>query len=289
MKKDDLLMKPISTYCLAVLFPLLSFNSFTSLAETQVTTPASVEQSSQGKVVWADLYTGNVQKSLDFYTTTFGWSVKDFTEQNSRYHLLYDGKQPIAGVIERPAQDNKSENALWIGSVATSNVQQSVDDAVAHNASIIFPPHDFALYGTRAVIADPQGAIIAFLDLDENNTAHQSIAKKWDWAQLFSVNPQQAVEFYKNFGYSTEQVANSQDSFYLVKQQALRASIVKLPASVEQRDKWVNFVAVTDLASVLAKATAQGATIVYQPKGELLAIISDPNGAILGITEQEAK
>lgn len=283
-------MKLITKYCLASLFPLISLHSVNSFAETpQIESQASVEQRAQGKIVWADLYTGNVQASLDFYTSTFGWSVKDFEEKNTRYHLLYDGSQPIAGVIERPAERNQSESSLWIGSVATSDVQKSIYNAVAHNATLIFPAHDFALYGERAVIADPQGAILAFLDLGENTVKHRSIANKWDWAQLFSINPQKAAEFYKNFGYSSEKVANNQGSLYLIKQQELRASIVQLPASVEQRDKWVNFVTVSDLTDVLTKATSNGAIIIHQPKGQNLAIIADPNGAVLGVIEQEEK
>lgn len=282
-------MKQITKYCLAALFPLLTFDTLTSTVAATTTVQTTLEQSNEGKIVWADLYTGNVQTSLDFYTNTFGWSVKEFDEQNARYHLLYDGSHPIAGVIKRPAERNQSENSLWIGSVATNDVQQSVDSAVTHKATVIFPTHDFALYGKRAVIADPQGAIIAFLDLDENNKAHQSIAKKWDWAQLLSTNPQKAAEFYQHFGYTTEKVENNQGSFYLIKQQTLRASIVALPKSVEQRDKWINFVTVNNLADVLSKATKNGATIVYQPVAGQLAIITDPNGAILGLAEQESE
>ncbi|MCQ8878478.1 VOC family protein [Pseudoalteromonas shioyasakiensis] len=281
-------MKPISKFCIAALIPLLSFSSSGFAVESATTTQTAIEQSAQGKVVWADLYTGDVQSSLDFYTRTFGWTVKAFEQHNRQYHLMYDGEQPIAGVIKRPAERNQTNKSLWIGSVATSNVQTSVDNAVAHNATIVFPPHDFALYGKRAVIADPQGAIIAFLDLGESSTAHQAIAKKWDWAQLFSVNPEKAAEFYQHFGYSTEQIAANSQSYYLIKEQELRASIVKLPASAEQRDKWINFVEVANLAAVLQQAIANGATLLHQGEDAQLAIIADPNGAILGLAEQEA-
>ncbi|MEH6394890.1 VOC family protein [Pseudoalteromonas sp.] len=282
-------MKKITTFCMAASMSILFANSsvIAASAPADVTTTT---QSTEGKIIWADLYTGNVQASLDFYTTTFGWTEQHFGDADARYHLLYDGKQPIAGVIKRPTERNQTESALWIGSVGTDNVQVNVDKAAANNATVIFKPHDFALYGKRAVIADPQGGIIAFLDLDEQNQAHQNISNKWDWAQLFSIDTQKAADFYQAaFDFSVEKIANTANSFYLVKQQAVQASIVNLLAEFEQRDRWVNFVTVRNLAQTLSKATQNGAEIIYQPTGAALAIIADPNGALLGLTEQEGE
>jgi predicted enzyme related to lactoylglutathione lyase len=67
------------------------------------------------------------------------------------------------------------------------------------------------------------------------------------------------------------------------------ASIVSLPESFEQRDRWVNFIEVDNLVDTLAKATKNGATVIYQPKDDTIAIISDPNGALLGLNEQETE
>jgi hypothetical protein len=38
--------------------------------------------------------------------------------------LFFDGETPIAGVLSRPSARNKIEGALWIGSVATKNVEK---------------------------------------------------------------------------------------------------------------------------------------------------------------------
>ncbi len=283
-------MKTISKYCQAVLFPLFLSSTFLVAAEPSKSNKTTVSQEQHGKLIWADLYTGDVSASLDFYTKTFGWSVKEFDKDNAKYHLLYDGEKPIAGVLERPAHRNKTENALWIGSIATENVQTVVNNATKNNATIILQPHDFALYGKRAVIADPQGGIIGLLDIDANNKAHQKISNKWDWAQLFSINTNKAAAFYQNsFNYRIEKVTPQQTSLYLIQQDEIMASIVKLPTSFEQRDRWVNFVTVKNLTKTLTTATQSGAEIIHQPKDETFAIIADPNGALLGLTEQESE
>jgi len=283
-------MKTISKYCQAVLFPLLLSSTYLIAAEPEKSAEAKVSQDQQGKLIWADLYTGDVSASLDFYSKTFGWSVKDFGKDNAKYHLLYDGEQPIAGVLARPAHRNKTENALWIGSIATDNVQAVVNKATENKATILLQPHDFALYGKRAVIADPQGGIIGLLDIDAENKTHQKISNKWDWAQLFSINTDKAAAFYNSsFNYRIEKVAPQQNSLYLIQQDEIRASIVELPASFEQRDRWVNFVMVSNLTKTLTAATTNGAEIIHQPEGDTFAIIADPHGALLGLTEQESE
>jgi len=283
-------MKTISKYCQAMLFPLLLSSTYLSAAEPEKPSEEKISQEQHGKLIWADLYTGDVSASLDFYTNTFGWSVKKFGNNGAKYHLLYDKEQPIAGVLARSAHRNKTESALWIGSIATENVQAVVNNATQNNATIILQPHDFALYGKRAVIADPQGGIIGLLDIDANNKAHQKISNKWDWAQLFSINTDKAATFYQNsFNYRIEKVAPQQTSLYLIQQDEIMASIVELPTSFEQRDRWVNFVTVTNLTKTLTAATKNGAEIIHQPEDDTFAIIADPNGALLGLTEQESE
>lgn len=283
-------MKKRSKYCLAALFPLLLSNAFLSAAEPEQPKEQVMLQAQQGKIIWADLYTGDVKASLDFYTDTFGWTVKKFGDNNDRYHLLFDGDKAIAGILAHSAQRNKTETALWIGSISTNNLPARITKAMENNATTLLKPHDFALYGKRAVIADPQGGIIALLDLTGADKAQQKISHKWNWAQLFSIDTKKAASFYQQtFNYTVEKVEQSKSNYYLSQQNEVMASIVKLPKSFEQRDRWVNFVDVSSLVDTLDKAKRNGANVIYQPQDGSLAIISDPNGALLGLTEQESE
>lgn len=283
-------MKKISKYCLAALIPLLFTSNCLIAAEPEQLEEQVLVQSQHGKLIWADLYTSDVKESLVFYTETFGWTVKKFGKNNDKYHLLFDGEHAIAGVLARSAQRNETETALWIGSISTDSVQKRVTSAANNNAKIILPPHNFALYGERAVIADPQGGIIALLDITGADAAKKRISLKWDWAQLFSIDPKKAATFYQStFDYEVEKIPQRQNKYYLSQQGEISASIVKVPTTFEQRDRWVNFLEVNNLPDILSKAITNGAEIIYQPKGRHLAIIADPNGALLGLTEQESE
>jgi hypothetical protein len=104
-------MKITSKYCLAALIPLLLFSTFLSAAEPEKLNEQTMLQEQQGKIIWADLYTGDVKTSLNFYTDTFDWIVKKFKGKNYKYHLLFDGDQAIAGLLARAAQRNKTDTA----------------------------------------------------------------------------------------------------------------------------------------------------------------------------------
>ena len=280
-------MKGFSQFFIPLLFLL---NSYASLATQVETSNQEIIKNQHGKLVWADLYTGDVDASLKFYQQTFGWTVKAFAKEQAKYHLLYDNGQAIAGVLARDSKRNKTDNALWVGSIDTDNVSSRSELAAKNNATIILAPHDFTLYGKRSVLADPQGGVIALLELDLTNKNHQKISNKWDWAQLFSTDTKQAALFYqKTFDYTLEPVNTKSDNFFLIQAEMVQASIVKLPLSFEQRDRWVNFIEVDNIKTMLSKATTNGATVIYQPENSGLAIIADPNGALLGLTQQESE
>lgn len=274
-----------SKYRLFLLLSLLLSSQFVAAVQNELTDKQTVKLQQQGKLVWSDLYSSDIDASTEFYHKTFGWTVKKFGKNNDRYHIFYDGVTPIAGVLSRESRRNKTEKALWIGSFTTNNVQTVVKKATEQKATVIIKPHDFRLYGKRAVIADPQGGIIALLELNPSNAQHKKISHKWQWAQLFSTDTSDAAAFYQHsLGFETEEIDNKK-SYYLSQQGQIQASVVKLPASFEQRDRWVNFMEVDDLPALLKKVQENGGEIIYQPnKNEQLAIISDPNGALLGLT-----
>lgn len=283
------MMKIKSKYRFFLLLSLLLSSQFVLAGQSESTEKQSVELPPLGKLVWSDLYSSNVDTSIAFYNKVFGWTAQKFDKHNTRYHLFYDGDEPIAGLLSRKTQRNKTEEALWIGSFTTNNIKNVVKNAEEQKATILFKPHDFDLYGTRAVLADPQGGVVALLELVPTNAQHKIISHKWQWAQLFSINTSKAADFYRqSFNFEVDDIDNNKNSYYLSQQGEVRASIVKLPASFEQRDRWVNFMKVDDLSTLLKKVHENGGDVIYETtEGDPLAIISDPNGALLGLTERE--
>jgi predicted enzyme related to lactoylglutathione lyase len=111
---------------------------------------ANLPSKPHGKLVWADLYSGDVDSSIAFYTATFGWRAEASTTSTHKYHIFYDGEQAVAGLLARENKREKTDKALWIGSIDTDKVTQRVATAAKNQADIIFPPHDVPLYHAKA-------------------------------------------------------------------------------------------------------------------------------------------
>lgn len=244
-----------------------------------------------GKFVWADLYSTDLEASINFYQKTFAWQVKKSTDSHGVYHLFSQNGQPIAGLIERFVERNKTDKALWIGSVVTNNLVAKTNQAQQLGGKILLAAHDFPIAGQRAVIADKHGGIVALLDSSNSQSNfRKNIGNIWTWAQLFSVEPEQAASFYQHvLTYSVESEAITENivTYVLKHKEHRRAGIVPLPASLPQRDHWVNFIEVAAVADTLALAIENGAKVIYAPNAyNHVAIIADPNGALLGLIEQ---
>jgi predicted enzyme related to lactoylglutathione lyase len=272
-----------------IFLPLLFFcatgQANNSLPENQL----NKEKVVNGELVWADLYSADVESSIRFYSKTFGWTIKNRGEKSEEYRIFYDGDKPIAGLLARDARRKKTGHAVWIGSIADNDISASLTKTVANGGTIILNAHDFDLYGERAVIADSDGGVLALLKLDESKKQYNNISKKWNWAQLFSIDTKKAADFYqKVLNYSTEVIDESTATYFLLQQNLYVASIVNLPKSFEQRNRWVNFLAVEDFTETLSRAKENGAKVIYEPNSiNPLAIISDPDGAFIGLIQAE--
>ncbi|MCJ8319017.1 MAG: VOC family protein [Colwellia sp.] len=283
-----MVLKPIS--CLVILFSLLLPSHFINAEVNNEQQAELLEQKVQGQLIWADLYSADVKASIDFYTNTFDWTVKKLGEPSSSYHIFYQNGSPVAGLLDRSAKRDKTNKALWIGSIYTPNVAQVINESETKGATIILKPHEFDFFGNRAVMADPLGGIIALLDLESSNKKRRKdVDNHWGWAQLFSIDTQAASAFYAEaFDYQIEDIKGRDKAYYLSKNDNVYASVIKMPEKFPQRDRWVNFFEIVDVEKHLAKAIENGAKVIYSSPEQQLAIIADPSGAFIGLTELPA-
>lgn len=246
-----------------------------------------------GRFIWADLVSADIEASSNFYQKAFGWEVKK-SEADTAYWYLFSHGQPIAGLVYRP---NAQDQSIWIKHISTPNIEATLSTAKKLGATITLPPREFKQRGIHAIIIDPQGGIIGMLDSSsgdplENNKPSGAIV----WAQLFSPDPYEAAKFYSSvFTYRSE--ALTQKKFANADALLLRspenskayASISKLPAAFQQKNRWVAFIKVTSLKQSLEKTQTLGAQLIYKTQSsELnnnLAIIKDPSGALIGLIE----
>ncbi|MGQ0645979.1 MAG: VOC family protein [Gemmatimonadaceae bacterium] len=154
----------------------------------------------KGRFVWYDLMTTDVPAATAFYTKIAGWGTQDFDMgPNGTYQMWTVGDMPIGGVVKLTAEMGPPGTPPhWMGSVAVPSVDDTVRQAESLGGKVLAPPADIPTVGRYAVIADPQGAVIALF------TPHQAMPRddltpkvgEFSWNELMTTDHNAAYAFY---------------------------------------------------------------------------------------------
>jgi len=284
-------MKNKKNYVATLVCLLLISSNVTASPLLPALTSPPTNKALPGKIIWADIFTANVEQTISFYTEMFGWTVEEFESEGNKYHFFINNGKPVAGIVPQLSVSNKSNNAVWINHISTPDISEAANKASEQGAKVLFPPTLFGSRGIDSIISDPQGALIGMLESSSGDPVDtQAVLGDWVWAQLFSSDLEKTAEFYTSvFGYELEQASHidNKDTYMLISNNKARAGLAQLPADVTQRSRWVGFVSVDEINTVLVKAKEMGAKIIFSPNKDVfngrIAIIADTNGALIGL------
>lgn len=137
-------------------------------------TPFGVLQSSSGdpddylaesgQWDWAELMAGDVAKATAFYTSVFGYTVRENAGKTGKNTYLYSSGYARVGLAKLP--DHPGWKPVWISFVAVADVAATVAKAKSLGGEILADTRN--LDGTKvAVISDPAGAPIGLISLNQ--------------------------------------------------------------------------------------------------------------------------
>jgi predicted enzyme related to lactoylglutathione lyase len=111
--------------------------------------------------VWHELYSANVQASIDFYTNClgFGHQAMDMGETGA-YPMLTMNGQGVAGIMDTNKLEMQGVQPHWAVYLAVDDVDARVEKCTAAGASVVVPAMDVPTVGRMCLIQDPQGAHI---------------------------------------------------------------------------------------------------------------------------------
>jgi len=240
----------------------------------------------QGKFVWHDLLTANVEGAEEFYGSLLGWSFK----KQGRYTVILNKDQAIGGIVEVKARDKKQHAARWLLSLSVPDVGEAV--ALVHRSGGIVNegPVEMINRGTGALVRDPQGAQLLLLHAsggDPEDTIPEIGA--WLWVELWTDNSQASLAFYEELcGYDS--VAWEDDYWLLKKGDKWRGGIRFIPEK-DLEVRWVPTVRVADTVVTSNLAKMLGGKILIKPgdvsHNESAALIEDPAGALFVVQHWE--
>ena len=248
-----------------------------SLVLTPVTdSPTGIHH--QGKFVWNDLLTDDVETARKFYGHLFGWTFV----QLGRYTVVQSEGRSIGGMVELKADPEKPSAARWLCTLSVDDVDAAVALVKSEGGTVNEGPLELLNRGRGALVRDPQGAQLVLLhskvgDPDDEEPAMMS----WLWHELWSNNAEASLAFYQKLaGYDYE--GDATDYLVLTREDQWRAGIRFIDDS-ELEMRWVPVVRVVDTEAIAEKAEQLGGEIRVAPRptesGGSVALLVDPSGA----------
>jgi uncharacterized protein len=113
---------------------------------------------------WAELNARGVDKSLPFYETVFGWTLKPSKSPDQPYTEFEVGGESIGGATEMNPMVPAETPNYWLVYFGVEDVDASHRKALGAGARELLAPIDFP-GGRMSIVSDPQGAAFGLMTL----------------------------------------------------------------------------------------------------------------------------
>ena len=265
----------------------------TSSLRVPKVTPDPTHLRLEGKFVWFDLFTNDLQATRQFYEALFGWSFHETPFGEEQVLTIMREGVPIANAVSADRVKIKDRPSRWLSYMSVPDVDQAVGLIEQNQGSVYMPPKELPDRGRVAVVMDPEGALFAILTTSEGDPPdHLFGMNDFFGSELWAQNRETAIKFYQSLvGYDVElvNVGDEQDYHLLVKNNQLRAGVIQIPWS-DVKPNWLPYIAVEDVAVMAARVESLGGHLLVEPDPEIregnVAIIADPSGAVFAIQQR---
>lgn len=245
-----------------------------------------------GKFVWHDLATTELEKQKTFYSDVFGWRYRTISNTDDQYTLVLNGEHSVAGMFSVTPRQDAQAGALWFGLMSANDLAKVASAVEQGGGAIHTQPTSLPQRGTYALFRDPEGALFGVLKSSSGDPPDADIEiGDFLWMDLFAHQPGQAGTFYRqlaDYEITRNEVREGIERLVLNAHGRPRAGIVPLPEDAN-RAGWLPYVRVGDIKETLDKVATAGGYVMVPPDEDLLdgnlAIFADPQGGILGIVK----
>lgn len=248
----------------------------------------------RGRFVWYDLMTTDPQGAVEFYTRLAGWGTQTWDGMGTPYTMWTQGGAPLGGVMEMPGEAKGSGSPPhWLAYVGVPDVDDTVAAAAAAGATTCVPPTDIPTVGRFAVIADPQGAMLAVFTPLEGAPGHEGPPRvgEFSWHELATTDHGAAFDFYAGlFGWERGEAMDMGPGgiyqLYLRRGQPLGGMFTK-PSDMPGPPAWILYLRVADVNGAVERVRELGGSVIGGPMevpgGDLIAHCLDPQGGMFAI------
>jgi uncharacterized protein len=245
----------------------------------------------EGKFLWFELMTSDVEGARTFYPRVMGWDVQSFDESPTPYWVFNANGQAVAGMMG--LNDAAGAPPSWLSYIYVTDLDAVTAKAVTLGGRVIVPAQEIASVGRFAVLLDPQGAAIGVLDPADRPDAQPARAPvgHFRWAELATSDPAAAFDFYSGLvGWRETDRMDMGDTgpyrMFGAADGVTLGGIYAKPAEVPA-PAWLYYVHVGDLEEAVGTAGSLGGRILNGPMtvpgDERIAQCTDPQGAAFAL------
>ena len=241
-----------------------------------------------GTPSWVDLASPDLDASVGFYSSLFGWDAEDQGEEAGHYTMFEIGGVPVAGVGPIMME---GQPPSWTTYVSVDDADESIGKVKSAGGTVFVEPMDVLDVGRMAVFADPTGAAAAVWQPARHIGAglvNEPGALAWN--ELNTRDTGAASGFYRAvFGWESESVDMGAMTYNELKLDGRTiAGMLDIPADVPAQvpAHWLAYIGTADTDATIAAATGAGGALFVGPvdiPAGRFAVLSDPAGAMFGV------
>ncbi len=252
-----------------------------------------------GTPSWVDLSTPDLEASVSFYESLFGWSIPEspIAEQTGGYRRATAGGKDVAGVMPLMAE---GQPPAWSSYVAVADADATAAAVREAGGAVIAEPMDVMDMGRMAVFSDPGGAVFGIWQpgtFPGAGLVNEPVSLSWN--ELNTRDPDGAKEFYGAvFGWTAEETEMPDGGVYDQWHRDGGDAVVggmldvrgRLPDEIPAH--WMVYFAVADCDATVEQAKELGGQLNFGPIDlpvGRFAVLADPHGAhfaVIALSDQ---
>lgn len=276
--------------------------SLTACSTTSIDLPALTTSGQggnlPGKVVWHDLISDAPDETRAFYAGLFDWEFRSLDSVGGNYEIISHNGEAIGGMVDQNRLPSTADISQWVVILAVTDVAAATDTVAAAGGTVFTPPTSLGSRGEIAVVADPQGAIVALLQTGGGDPADAGAAVATGgflWSELWTANVDSATRFYQQIApYTLEELTfNAQGSnvpYRVLSAQGRPRVGVRSNPVPDSSPRWQSYLSVESLGAmeaILARVPELGGSVLMiateRPEGGYVSVIEDPSGAVIAL------
>lgn len=256
-----------------------------------------------GLFSWTDISLPDPAAGVAFYSELFGWDAADQHDDDGNFiYTMFskDGKD-TAGMGELPAEmQNQGIPPMWLSYITVDDLVAAVSAVEANGGSVVAPTMDVMTAGRMALVADPQGAVVALWQAGDHPGCgvfgeHGALT----WNELMTRDPQGAMEFWgSTMGWGFDKMEGPMDYWVVTldgkaadapyAEDNANGGIMLMDDSfpAEIPPHWMVYFHVDDTDAIAAKLTELGGTVsvpAFDTPAGRIAVLGDPQGGTFSV------